>query len=892
MLKKFLITVFMVFLLTITVLSCSDDSNPSDPVASTITLTSPVGGEILMPDSTEIVSWKDNIEEAVRIELYKNSILNLIVGDSIQSVGDSIQNICTYDWTVPSDIEEGIDYRIKIVSVDDSTLYDESENDFKITSVSSVTITEPNGNEIWNVGGQRAIKWNYNSKGKVKIELYKNSLFYQVLKDSADNIGIYDWSIPIDLPQESDYQIKITNVTDDTITDMSDDFFSASIPLVYLFDTSDIISNAEYKVQWYGNSNDSTNLNYYYCITTDTTITNLQAEATLVGLWNETLNNYADVSFPMEKFNSTELFIDSTTYIDTVEAIEVTRKVVFSKFFVYGVDEYGSVTEIASKVFGRMNKRPKFPMVKSEKLEINGYDQYTFNLGPELAELILPNETSFWKPIDFEWFGEDPDGAGVDLEFKWELWALNPDGTDIEIIDLKDWSTSNLSVEFSSTLYNYSAEGKYSFRVWVRDDALEEADNHATVNFSVYTPQFDRGILFIDDTDPTLYSLQFSSSLYMGNPNPDSTSVFYESLLRYAGYKPEIEVTDSLNLYRIIRFLKKVETIGWDYIWGDHDGNPTTADIIVDSLEIERGYYSPDIRELLKYRMVIIASDDRSNSNGIDFNGTLPYKGYYESLSDYLNVGGKVMILGNSALMGKLYTSPDQLPIMEYKAPFRQIFDPYAAQTSTLTDGSLEFFRDYFGVSSMTFPEQKTYFTENSSRQRPDYKYSDNYDFIGITPYDYIDDMNIKEMRIDSIRVNDAWWDTEKMGAILKLSLKDNGTVFTGVPTMETFKGEAVYKYKSIYELPFEAGSDSTTIDGDIIHSLQWEDRLLGETGPVLKRSGTVATRYISDGDIYRTAFFGIPTYFLDNSENQVSDMFSAMIDWFDLEIDPADNWK
>ena len=135
----------------------------------------------------------------------------------------------------------------------------------------------------------------------------------------------------------------------------------------------------------------------------------------------------------MEKLNSTELFIDSTTYIDTVAAIEVTRKVVFSKFFVYGIDNFGAVTDVKSKVFGRMNQRPKFPMVASNKFDIHGFDEYWFTIGPDSIETVLPNETSFWKPIDFRWMSEDPDGYDVKLEFKWELWSLDGTGVDIEI---------------------------------------------------------------------------------------------------------------------------------------------------------------------------------------------------------------------------------------------------------------------------------------------------------------------------------------------------------------------------------------------------------------------------------------------------------------------------
>jgi hypothetical protein len=418
---------------------------------------------------------------------------------------------------------------------------------------------------------------------------------------------------------------------------------------------------------------------------------------------------------------------------------------------------------------------------------------------------------------------------------------------------------------------------------------LEQSENHATVNFEVYAPQLDRGILLIDDTDPTLYPQQFTSKLYMGNPNADSTTVFYESLLKYAGFEPEgasFAPDDSLNLYRIKRFSKKIVTVGWDYIWDDHDLDPSTPIQIVDSVEIERGFYSPDIRELSRYNLVIITSDDRGNSNGVDFKGQEPYTGYGEYLSSYLDIGGNVMVLGNSVLMGALYSSPDQLPINAYKAPYRQVFDPGAVATSTLSDNTLEFFRDYFGIYSMTFPEQKSYFMENSTRQtcKDDHQLADNYDFIGITPYEHIDDINIKEMRIDSARVNDAWWDKDESGTIRKLSLKDNGTVFSGVPTIQAFKGEAVYKYKSVYSLDRDPSNDSLVVDGDLTHSLFWTNRLTGEKGPILEKSGTIATRYIADGDIFRTAFFGMPTYFLDNSDNQVSEMFKAMVDWFEIK--------
>ncbi|MDD3045608.1 MAG: hypothetical protein PHF33_11085, partial [Candidatus Delongbacteria bacterium] len=61
---------------------------------------------------------------------------------------------------------------------------------------------------------------------------------------------------------------------------------------------------------------------------------------------------------------------------------------------------------------------------------------------------------------------------------------------------------------------------------------------------------------------------------------------------------------------------------------------------------------------------------------------------------------------------------------------------------------------------------------------------------------------------------------------------------------------------------------------------------------PVLHRTGTLASRYAEENGQFKTAFFGIPSFFMDNSADQVSDMFKAMVDWFDLSVDPSVNWK
>jgi hypothetical protein len=63
----------------------------------------------------------------VKIELYKDGVFEMEIIASTTNDG-------TYNWDIPTDLEDGIDYQIKISDVSNSATYDESSN-FAITSV-------------------------------------------------------------------------------------------------------------------------------------------------------------------------------------------------------------------------------------------------------------------------------------------------------------------------------------------------------------------------------------------------------------------------------------------------------------------------------------------------------------------------------------------------------------------------------------------------------------------------------------------------------------------------------------------------------------------------------------------------------------------------------------
>lgn len=779
---------------------------------------------------------------------------------------------------------------------------------------SKIRVISPDGGEVWNRGGQRTIIWENELEGSVSIELLKAGELYTLLADTveADSAlgirGEYLWTVPTEIPVSGDYSVRITSLDDPDETDESDGNFRTGWPLLSIYDPPSEITDSEFRVQWYGNSNDSTDLTYYFCVTTDTLIADGDALSTLSsGLWRSTVENYAAVSFPVSALNSTVIYSDTTTY--TSGELSIPVRVVFSRFFVYAKDAYGAVSPVVSKVFGRMNTPPKYPMVYSNKLKVNGTEKYWMTVGGDSAVMILSKQTAAWNPIDFSWRGEDPDGIDVKLEFKWELWERERiTGTDnmIALAASSDgWSGDYTTVSFAQEIWDHNNNAEYAFKVFVRDDALEQSELNATVNFEVFPPTFDKGILFINDTD-SLLSSSSSYQYFQGNPDGQAASDFYRQLLENSGFTGSDP--DPIRRVTFERFTVEYDT-AWTY-------TPTVVgeDTIITVDSTITNFYSPNIRKLSEYRLVIIASDDRNNQRGVDFNGNADNIGYSNYLAGYLDVGGKVFLVGSSVMM-KIY--PYNMECNDYIEPVIQIFDPYAPIMTQVSNLTKTFFRDYFGIYSMTFPETKTWFCQafwdlgvpGQSNTPIDYYLRDNYDFIGVSPYEHISESEFVELRVDSSIVNDCWLNyIQQLGPfqlLMTMSLKDNGTVFTGVPTIETFKGESVYQYKSIYDLPTTPEDDDIVYDtdqyGTIYHSLEYTDPVLTDgdnSGYITRRSGAVATRYISESSAYRTAFFTFPLYFMDDRDKNtdgvgdMTGMFKSMIEWFDLSVDPADNWK
>jgi hypothetical protein len=157
----------------------------------TITITSPNGGENLVGGTTYTIRWTSSQTfDSIDIEYYNGTQWKMIVYGT--------QDDGSYSWLVPNISTTNARLWIKGWSSGGNPS-DYSDNTFTISKFSgSITVTSPNGGEVWVAGSTQNITW-YSSGnvGNVKI-LYSTDGGYNwiTIITSTSNDGTYAWTLP------------------------------------------------------------------------------------------------------------------------------------------------------------------------------------------------------------------------------------------------------------------------------------------------------------------------------------------------------------------------------------------------------------------------------------------------------------------------------------------------------------------------------------------------------------------------------------------------------------------------------------------------------------------------------------------------------------------------
>ncbi|MDD3235331.1 MAG: Ser-Thr-rich GPI-anchored membrane family protein [Candidatus Cloacimonetes bacterium] len=200
-----------------------------------LTLVSPNGGEYWQITTTHAITWTSaSLTGNVKLELCRGAN-HTVVSTISSSVAVSIGAI---NWMVPVTLTPATDYSMKISFLNNQEFYDYSDNYFSIESDPQLSLSSPNGGEYWQMGTVHAVSWSYaNLHGNVKLELCQGAnatVVATIISSMPISNGTIMWTVPVNLSPAADYKVKISYLSDNTIYDYSDNYFSISVPLIIL----------------------------------------------------------------------------------------------------------------------------------------------------------------------------------------------------------------------------------------------------------------------------------------------------------------------------------------------------------------------------------------------------------------------------------------------------------------------------------------------------------------------------------------------------------------------------------------------------------------------------------------------------------------------------------
>jgi len=174
----------------------------------TITVKSPNGGENFWIGVPQDITWQSTgTIDNVYIEYSTNN------GSSWTKIVGATPNDWSYSWNVPN--TPSSQCLVRISDAADGDPVDVSNSVFTISQPSpSITVTSPQGGELWQVGSTQNITWTtYLTVGNVKIEYsFNNKSTWTTIAASTANDGAYSWTIP-NTPSSSCF-VRISEAAD------------------------------------------------------------------------------------------------------------------------------------------------------------------------------------------------------------------------------------------------------------------------------------------------------------------------------------------------------------------------------------------------------------------------------------------------------------------------------------------------------------------------------------------------------------------------------------------------------------------------------------------------------------------------------------------------------
>ncbi|MBL7792511.1 MAG: S-layer homology domain-containing protein [Saprospiraceae bacterium] len=205
-----------------------------DPTAPIITVNTPNGGENYVVGGVMPIAWTSAfVGSNVSIELTN------ALDTTVFTIADPTMNDGSFSWTIDNAVQTGV-YKVKIYETGTGNGVDLSNSTFFIQNNNTLTLTYPNGGEIFTAGETiQNISWlTTGNIGNVTLDLVTpsgNTTIENIALNVPSNGLVSTFNIPSDLPPGS-YRVKIYRHPVGPEYDLSDNIFTINNPNSYVLD--------------------------------------------------------------------------------------------------------------------------------------------------------------------------------------------------------------------------------------------------------------------------------------------------------------------------------------------------------------------------------------------------------------------------------------------------------------------------------------------------------------------------------------------------------------------------------------------------------------------------------------------------------------------------------
>jgi hypothetical protein len=190
---------------------------------SSISVASPNNSSVWTVGTSEQIRWQSEGVTNVKIEYSTNNgSIWTLVSSSYPA------HLNSYNWTIPNTPSELC--KVRVSDKDNSQVFSLSDGTFSIVGTSSLTLNSPNGGEQWKAGETHQINWSSDGVSNIKIEYSTNNgISWNLISSSFPaHFNSFNWVIPA--VSSSFCKVKISDVANSQINDISNNAFSIKNP--------------------------------------------------------------------------------------------------------------------------------------------------------------------------------------------------------------------------------------------------------------------------------------------------------------------------------------------------------------------------------------------------------------------------------------------------------------------------------------------------------------------------------------------------------------------------------------------------------------------------------------------------------------------------------------